>query len=208
MKHSLQSDLQASHEKSLTDLMCQNQSIRWLGIGEKDFTGIALAIFNRAQVSRLNQSSTYLPDNDRLMIENQVRKSTEDENDIIKKLTNLIMETDEVSTDVTVDKQDKIKKKVINDVNYHLFHSTKLCPLCYLSCDQTFSEEEGLERIHCSRHHRPQGTTVYVRRQNKEFVTPFCNDLIKSNHTFSNADTKDNLVAYSKYRSVNSYCQS
>ena len=182
MKHSLQSDLQASHEKSLTDLMCQNQSIRWLGIGEKDFTGIALAIFNRAQVSRLNQSSTYLPDNDMLMIENQVRKSTEDENDIIKKLTNLIMETDEVSTDITVDKQDKIKKKVIND--YHLFHSTKLCPLCYLSCDQPFSEEEGPERIHCSRHHRPQDTAVYVRKQNKEFVTPFCNDLIKSNHTF------------------------
>lgn len=133
----------------------------------------------------------------------------EDENNIIKKLTNLITEIDEVSTDITVDQQDKIKKKVINDANNHLLLCTKFCPLCHSPCDQTHSEEQdGLERIHSSRHHRPQGIAAYVRSESREFVTSFCNDLIKSNHKFRNADTKDKLVAYSNYRNVNSYYES
>ena len=209
MRQSLQANLQASHEKSLIEVICQNQSFRWLSIEEKDFSGIVMTKFIKAPAFRLNLSATSLPDNDRLMIENQVRKRMEDENNIMKKLTNLITETNEVSTDITVDQQDKIKKKVINDVNNHLFLCTKFCPLCHSPCDQTHPEEEdGLERIHSSRHHRPQGIAAYVRSESREFVTSFCNDLIKSNHKFRNDDTKDKLVAYSNYRNVNSYYKS
>ena len=186
MKQSLQSDLQVSNEKSLTEVMCQNQSIRLLGIGEKDFTGIAMPNFNKSRLSRL-------------------KKRKEDEEVIIEKLINLIMKTDEVSTDITKTQQDGIKKMVINDVNNHLFSCTKLCPLCQAPCIETHSEGDGQHSSGC---HRPQGIANYVERGNDEFITLCCNDLIKSDKTFSNAYTNHKRIAYKDYKSVNNYYRS
>ena len=207
IKRSLQSDLHASFEKSLTEVMCQNESIKCLGIGEKDFSGIVMPKFI-AQASRLNRSYTSLPHNDKLMIQNQVRKRMEDENDIIKKLTNLITETDEVSTDITVDQQDEVKKKVINDVNNQLFPCTKLCPLCKAPCNETHPGGMSPDDTHSSGCHRPQGIATYVTKESKEFFTLFCNDLIKTDQTFSNADTMYCPIPYSNYRNVISYYKS
>ena len=117
-----------------------------------------------------------------------------EENEIVKKLANLITETDEVSTDITLAEQDEVKKKVISDVNNHLFKCTKCCPLCYAPCNATHSEGVGY--------------ATYVEKKKKEFVTLTCNDLINSKQTFSNADTMYERVYYSNYRSVNGYYNS
>ena len=208
IKQSLKFDLQASYQKSLTEVMCQSQSIRCLGIGEKDFDGIVMPISNKNQAARLAKLSAYPPENERGVIESKVKKRMEEENDIVKKLKNLIVETDEVFTDITLAEQDEVKKKVISDVNNHLFKCTKLCPLCYAPCNETHSEGVGQDSIHSSRCHRPQGFATYVEMVNKEFVTLTCNDLINTEQTFSNADTKYESVDYSNYRSVNSYYNS
>ena len=208
IKLSLKYDLQASYQKSLTDVICQSQSIRWLGIGEKDFDGIVMPKFNKNQAARLAKLSAYPPENERGVIESEVKKRMAEEDDIVKKLINLITETDEVSTDITLTEQDEVKKKVISDVNNHLFKCTKVCPLCYAPCNETHSEGVGPDSIHSSRCHRPQGFATYVEKVNKEFATLTCNDLINTKQTFSNPDTKYESVDYSNYRSVNSYYNS
>ena len=176
IKQSLKFDLQVSYQKSLTELMCQSQSIRGLGIGERDFNGI------------------------------EMPKSKE--NNIVKKLTNLIAKTDEVITDVTLAEQEEIKEKVISDVKNHLFKCTNTCPLCYSPCNETHSEGVGQGSIHRSHCHRPQGFATYAEKGNDKFVTLTCNDLINTKQTFSNADTKCKGVYYRNYRSVNSYYNS
>ena len=204
MKQSLQYDLQASPEKSLTEVMCQNQSIRSLGIGEKDFAGIAMPSCNTRPYT-LHQCSTSLPDIETSMINKKFRKRMEDEEVIIKKVINLIMKTDELNADITAAQQGEIKKKVINDVNNHLFMCTELCPLCQAPCNETHSEGDGQHSSGC---HRPQGIANYLERQNDQFVTLCCNDLIKSDRTFSNAYTNHKPIAYKDYQSVNNYYKS
>ena len=88
--------------------MCQNQSIRWLGIGEKDFDGIVMPKFNKIQTSRLDKLSIYPPENETGLIEREVAKGMTEENEIVKKLAHLITETDEVSTDITLAEQDEV----------------------------------------------------------------------------------------------------
>ena len=129
----------------------------------------------------------------------------EEENEIVNKLTNLITETDEVSTDITLAEQGEVKKKVISDVSNHLFKCTEFCRLCYAPCNETHSEGMDQDSIHSSHCHRPQGFATYVDSKKKKFVTLTCNDLINTKQTFSNADTKYKRVDYSNYRSVNSY---
>ena len=205
IKQYLKFDLQASYQKSLTEVMCQSQSIRWLGIGEKDFDGIEMPKFNKNQPSRLAKLSL---ENERGVIESEVAKRMEEENEIVNKLINLITETDEVSTNITLTEQGEVKKKVLSDVSNHLFKCTEFCPLCYAPCNETHSEGMSQDSIHISHCHRPQGFATYVDSKKKKFVTLTCNDLINTKQTFSNADTKYKRVDYSNYRSVNSYYNS
>ena len=186
IKQSLQSNLQASHEKSITVVMCQNQSITLLGIGEKDFAGIAMLNFNESRPSRL-------------------KRRKEDEEVIIEKLITSIMKTDELNTDITVAQQDGISKKVINDVNNHLFLCAKFCPLCQAPCNETHSEGGDQHSSGC---HRPQGIENYVERGNDEFATVCCKDLIKSGQTFSSSHTNHKRIACKDYQSVSSYYRS
>ena len=204
IKQSMKSDLQASHERSLIEVMCQNRSIKSLGIGEKDFDGIVMPKFDKSQAFRFAELSAYPPDNERCMIESEISKRMTDENGIVKKLKNLITNFDEVSTNITLAEQDEVKEKVISDVNNHLFKCTKLCPLCCAPCNETHSEGLGQDSTHSSHCHRPQGFATYVGLENREFVTLICNDLIMTDQTFSNKDTKYGWINYSNYKSVNS----
>ena len=208
IKRSLKSDLQASHERSLTEVMCQNPSIKSLGIGETDFDGIEMPKFNKRQASWFDELFTYPPDSERYMIENEITKRMTDENNIVKKLTNLITNIDEGSTNITFAEQDEVKEKVISDINNHLFKCTEMCPLCCAPCNETHSEGLGQNSEHSSHCHRPQGFATYVDWEKKEFVTLICNDLIKTDQTFSNKATNYEWVDYSNYKSVNSYYKS
>ena len=195
IKQSLEYDLQTSCQKSLTEVMCQNQLIIWLGIGEKDFAGILMPNFNGGDASSIATLSNPLPKN-------------EDKKNKVKKLITAIAETDEVNTEISIAQQEEIKRQVISDASNHLFECTSLCPLCLAPCNETHSEREGVDSTHSSRCHRPQGFATYVKSKSAEFVTLFCNDLIKSKEIFKNPDTNDKWVFYRDYKKVNSYYES
>ena len=195
IKQSLEHDLQTSCEKSLTEVMCQNQLIKRLGIGENDFAGILMPNFNGADASSTATLSNSLPEN-------------EDKKDIVKKLITSIAETDEVNTEIAAAQQEEIKRQVIKDASNHLFECTMLCPLCLVPCNETHSEREGVDSVHSSHCHRPQGFATYVELKSTEFITLFCNDLIKSKKTFRNSATKNKWFYYKDYKKVNSYYNS
>ena len=142
------------------------------------------------------------------MIKKEERKRIDDETEIIEKLKNLISDTDDVNTDITLHQQSEIKEKVISDVNHRLFQCVQTCPLCHGPCNETHLEGVGPDSQHKSRCHRPQGFAGFRDEKTLVFVKDFCNDLVKSNDDFRNSDTNYEFVPYRDYRAVNDYYNS
>ena len=149
----METELKAVEENSLIEVVCQNNYIRSLGVGEADFDGIAMPKHNKEEALKLSKTCSELTEADKERIRKEVKKRMNDEAEIIEKLKNLISETDEISTDITSHQQTEIKDKVINDVNQYLFECTKTCPLCSSPCNETHIGGAGPDSQHKSRCH-------------------------------------------------------
>ena len=201
-------ELKTSEQSSLIQVICQNNYIRSLGVGEKDFAGIVLPKYNKKETLNLLNSYSDLSVVVKEMIEKEERKRIDDESEVIEKLKNLISDTDDVNTDITLHQQSEIKEKVISDVNHRLFQCVQTCPLCHGPCNETHLEGVGPDSQHKSRCHRPQGFAGFRDEKTLVFVKDFCNDLVKSNDDFRNSDTNYEFVPYRDYRAVNDYYNS
>ena len=201
-------ELKASKQSSLIQVICQNNYIRSLGVGEKDFDGIVLPKYNNKETSNLVKSYGELPVVGKEKIEKESRKRMDDESEIIKKLKNLISDTDEVNTDITLHQQSEIKEKVISDVNHHLFQCVKTCPFCHCPYNEKHPGDVTPDNQHKSRCHRPQGIAGYKDVNTNKFTKGFCNDLVTSTGIFKNIDTNFEFVLYRCYRTVHYYYNS
>ena len=163
---------------------------------------------NKEEALKLAKNCSELTEADKERIRKEVKKRMDDEDEIIEKLKNLISETDEINTDITLHQQSEIKDKVINDVNHHLFECIKTCPLCHGPCNETHPGGVGADSQHKSRCHRPKGFARYTVDGSEKFVTSFCNDSVKSDRRFRNGDTNGKWIYYRDYRTVNDYYKS
>ena len=207
-KKFMETELKASEQNTLIEVICQNNDIRSLGVGEVDFDGIVMPTHNKEEALKLAKNCSELTEADKERIRKEVKKRMGDEDEIIEKLKNLISETDEINTDITLHQQSEIKDKVINDVNYHLFECIKACPLCHGPCNETHPGGVGADSQHKSRCHRPKGFARYTVDGSEKFVTSFCNDSVKSDRRFRNGDTNGKWIYYRDYRTVNDYYKS
>ena len=194
LKEFLETDLQVSEQLPLIEVICRNDFIRSLGIGEADFDGIVMPQVNNDEPSE--------------MIEKEVKKRMKDEIDIIEKLKTLVLEMDKVSIDITLQQKAEIKEKIISGVYEHLFDCTKTCPFCHVLCDETHSGEVETERIHQSQCHRPMGFSNSIEDKTGKLITTFCNDAVHSEQSFKNKDTNNELILFKDYMKVNSYYKS
>ena len=204
----IEKKLRASEQSSLIEVICHNDHIRSLGVGEVDFDGIDMPKNNKEETLKLAKYCSELCEVDKERIEREVKKRMDDETEIIEKLKNLISVTDEVNTDISAHQQSEIKDKVITDVNHHLFQCEKACPICHGPCNETHTGGVGPDSPHKSRCHRPLGFARYVEDGTGIFYKYFCNDLVKGDSKFRNCDTKFEWVNYRDYRSVNDYYNS
>ena len=207
-KKFMETELKASEQNSLIEVICQNSYIRSLGVGEVDFNGIVMPKHNKEEALKLANNYSELTEADKERIRKELKKRMDDEAEIIEKLKNLISETNEINTDITLHQQLEIKDKVISDVNHHLFQCTKTCPLCHSPCEETHPGEVGADSRHQSRCHRPKGFARYTADGSNKFVTSFCNDSVKSDRKFRNGDTNGKWIHYRDYRTVNDYYKS
>ena len=197
-------ELKVSEERSLIQVICQNKYIRSLGVGEVDFDDIAMPKCNKQETLDLARSHREISEAEK----EKIKKRMDDETEIIEKLKLLISDTDELNTDITLQEQSEIKEKIITDVNHHLFECVKTCPLCHGPCNETHSGGSGPYSEHKSRCHRPKGFSGFTMDGSGEFVTSFCNESVKSNPQFKNADTNLEMVYCRDYRTVNDYYNS
>ena len=201
-------ELQASEHSSLIQVICQNDYIRSLGVGEIDFDGIVMPEYNNGQTLDLAESCSKLSETEKERIKKDVKKRMDDESEIIEKLKILISDTDEVNTDITLPKQSEIKEKVISDVSNHLFQCVVTCPLCYSPCNETHPEGVGPDIQHKSQCHRPKGFAGFRDDESEKFSTSFCNESVMSDHQFRSPATNCDWVYYRDYRTVNDYYKS
>ena len=131
-----------------------------------------------------------------------------DETKIIEKLKNLISDTGEFNTDIPLHQQKEIKEKVVIDVNDFHFECTKTYPLCGVPCDEIHPEQLDLDSQHCSCCVQPIGFARCTSNKEGSFITSTSNDIVKSDHTFRNADTNYVFVHYRNYKTVNDYYNS
>ena len=200
--------LKASEQSSLIQVICQNDYIRSLGVGEIDFDGIVMPKYNNDQTLSLAKSCSELSDAEKEWIKKDVKKRMDDESDIIEKLKKLIPDTDEVNTDITLHKQSEIKEKVISDISNHLFQCDKTCPLCHSPCNETHPEGVGPDSQHKSQCHRPEGFAGFRDDESEIFSTSFCNESVMSDRKFRGPATDYDWVYYRDYRTVNDYYKS
>ena len=201
-------EIQASKEIPIVEVICKCQYVRSLGIGEGDFDGIEMPEFSKNEVPKLVTNSADFTLEEEVKIKKEVQKRMADENEIINKLKALIIETDQEHIDITLLHQAEIKADVISDVNNHLFHCLKTCPLCRSPCNETHPGGVGPDSNHSSRCHRPQGFAGYLDVESGEFTITCCNDNFKCSAQFRNAETGYEWVNYRDYRKVNSYYES
>ena len=204
----LDEEIQASKEIPIVEVICKCQYVRSLGIGEGDFDGIEMPEFSKNEVPKLVTNSADFTLEEEVKIKKEVQKRMADENEIINKLKALIIETDQEHIDITLLHQAEIKADVISDVNNHLFHCLKTCPLCRSPCNETHPGGVGPDSNHSSRCHRPQGFAGYLDVEIGEFTITCCNDNFKCSAQFRNAETGYEWVNYRDYRKVNSYYES
>ena len=204
LREFIEKELKVSEESSLIQVICQNNYIKSLGVGEKDFGGIAMPQYNKQEDMDLAKRYSEISKAKK----EKRKKRIDDETEIIEKLKLLISNTDEVNTDITLHQQSEIKEKIITDVNNHLFQCDKTCPLCHGPCNETHPEGLGPDSKHKSRCHRPKGFSGFMMNESGEFVTSFCNESVKSNLQFKNPDTNLEKVYFRDYRTVNDYYKS
>ena len=202
-KEFIETDLMPSKHSSLIQVICQNNYIRSLGVGEADFDGIIMP-----ENLKLVKNYRKLFEGEKKMIKEEVKKRMDDETEIVQKLKSLISETDEINTCITLLQQLEIKDKVISDVNHHLFECVKTCPLCHGPCNETHPGGVGPDSPHKSRCHRPKGFGGFRVVETDKFSTTFCNEDVKTNRQFKNYDTNFEYVYYKYYRTVNDYYNS
>ena len=202
-KEFIETELMPSNHSSLIQVICQNNYIRSLGVGEADFDGIIMP-----ESLNLVKSYSKQYEVERKMIREEVKKRMDDESEIIEKLKSLISETDEINTGITLLQQLEIKDKVISDVNHHLFECVKTCPLCHGPCNQTHPGGVGPDSPHKSRCHRPKGFGGFQVVETDKFAITFCNEDVKTDRQFKNYDTNFEYVYYKDYRTVNDYYKS
>ena len=142
-KEFIQTKLKASKKDSLIEVICKNNYIRSLGVVEKDFDGIVMPEHNKEKAYKLAENCSEVNEDDKARIEKEIKKRMDDEAEIIEKLKNVISETDEINTDITLHQQSEIKGKVINDVNHHLFECIKTSPLSHCNVMKHIQEELG-----------------------------------------------------------------
>ena len=128
-KDFIETDLMSSKQNSLIQVICQNNYLRSLGVGEVDFDRIVMPEYNKEKTVNLVESCCELSQAEKEKIEEEVKKRMEDETEIIEKLKKLISQTDEINTDITLHQQLEIKDKVISDVNHHLVECVNTCPV-------------------------------------------------------------------------------
>ena len=206
LREFIEKELKLSEESSLIQVICQNNYIKSLGVGEKDFGGIAMPQYNKQETLDLAKRYSYSEISKAR--KEKIKKRIDDETEIIEKLKLLISNTDEVNTDITLHQQSEIKEKIITDVNNHLFQCDKTCPLCHGLCNETHPGGLGSDSKHKSRCHRPKGFSGFTMNESGEFVTSFCNKSVKSNFKFKNPDTNLEKVYFRDYRTVNDYYKS
>ena len=102
----------------------------------------------------------------------------------------------------------KIKDKVISDEFHLLFGCTETCPLCDVPFYKTHLGQLDLDSQHCSRCHRPIGFACYTPNKGGTFIASTCNDFVKSDHPFQNADTNYEFVHYKDYKTFSDYYKS
>ena len=201
-------ELKASEQSSLIQVICQNDYIRSLGVGEIDFDGIVMPKYNNEQTLDLAKSCSELSEAEKERIKKDVKKRMDDESEIIEKLKILISDTDEVNTDITLHKQSEIKEKVISDVSDHLFQCVMTCPMCHSPCNETHPEGVGPDIQHRSQCHRPKGFSGFRDSESEKFSTSFCNESVMSDRKFKGPATNYDWVYYRDYRTVNDYYKS
>ena len=103
-------------------MICKCQFIRSLGIEIADFEGIEMPKFYKYDASKLATNADDLTKDGKERIEKEVKKRMEDENEIIKQLKELITETDQKHSELTLYQQAEIKENVIEDVKNHLLN--------------------------------------------------------------------------------------
>ena len=207
-RYFIETDLMSCKQNSLVQVICQNNYLRSLDVGEVDFDRICMPEYNKERTLNLVESCCELSQAEKEKIEEEVKKRMEDETEIIEKLKKLISQTDEINTDITLHQQLEMKDKVISDVNHHLFECVNTCPFCRGPCNEAHPGGAGPDSKHKSRCHRPQGFAGYVNVETNEFYKYFCNDRVCSNAPFRNHDTNFQWVKYRDYRTVNDYYNS
>ena len=205
IRYLLEGEIQASKEIPIVEVICKCQYVRSLGIGEGDFDGIEMPKFSKHEASKLATNSVAFTMEDEEINKKEVKKRMADENEIINKMKTLITETDQEHIDINLLHQAEIKADVISDVNHHLFHCLKTCPLCHSPCNETHPTGVGPDSNHSSRCHRPQGFAGYVNNDSGKFAITCCNDNFKCGTKFRNGETGYEWVNYRDYRKVNSY---
>ena len=203
-KQFIETDLQPSKQLSLIQVICQNNYIRSLGVGEANFDGIIMPKYERGKSSKFILDYSELAEAEKEMVQRRM----DDETEIIEKLKYLISETDEINNDIILHQQLDIKEQVINDVNRHLFECIKTCPLCYATCNELHPGRVGPDYPHKSCCHRPKGFAGFVADGTNTFTTTFCNDDVKTDRCFRSADTNMEYCYYREYRKVNHYYNS
>ena len=87
-KNFMETELKAVEGNSLIEVICQNNYIRSLGIGEADFDGIAMPKHNKEEALKLSETCSELTEADKERTRKEVKKRMDDEAEIIKKLKN------------------------------------------------------------------------------------------------------------------------
>ena len=117
-------------------MICKCQFIRSLGIEIADFEGIEMPKFYKYDASKLATNADDLTKDGKERIEKEVKKRMEDENEIIKQLKELITETDQKHSELTLYQQAEIKENVIEDVKNHLLNLLHI--LRHTLCAETY----------------------------------------------------------------------
>ena len=89
-KDFIETDLISSKKNSLIQVICQNNYLRSLGVGEVDFDRIVMPEYNKEKTLNLVESCCELSQAEKGKIQEEVKKRMDDETEIIEKLKKLI----------------------------------------------------------------------------------------------------------------------